>query len=714
MPTGAREKVMRQPDVSTCRDSYLPRSQASKLSRSRGFIPRTALVFLLASSVFAVEPPSPAVYSFRMENAWIPMKDGVRLAVTLYLPDGQKPQERFPAILEYHPYRKDDSSAYRDYGLYTYFVRRGYVCARVDIRGFGTSEGTPTEREYSRQEQDDGMEIIRWLAHQSWSNGNVGMMGISWSGFNSMQMAMRHPPELKAILAIAATAELFHDDVHYMDGMAHVDEFELNMDMAEGMTGAPDYTLDENVLGPRFNAPPWSLLYFEHQHDGAFWRSPVRPLSEILVPSFLIGGLQDGYRDSIPAMLEQSKAPLKAIIGPWNHSYPNDADFGPRIEWRREAVRWWDYWLKGRDTGVLQDPRLVIYMQHWHPPDPSLDEVPGVWRVENTWPPPEAKDTTLFFEADHALAEAASKPAIHQLKYVPSVGVEAGFWWGELLSDVRPVDAFSLVYDSAPLDADLAILGRPRALLRAAATARLADWFCRLSDVAPDGTVTQITGAGINGAQRDSMSEPQDLEPNKMYSIAIEMHLTSWVFPKGHRIRVAVSNALWPMILPTPYAMTTSLELGGADGSRLLLPVVPPRGAPAPPFASPEPTEARNDMRNEGYPWPGTWTATRDEVNHKTTVDWRGKAQEEYPWGKETDYESLTYEAQDDHPDISSVQGEAKTVFELRGRLLTWKGHLSLTTDATNFYYRYTRELWKDDGLVKQKTWQQTIPRDHQ
>ena len=174
---------------------------------------------------------------------------------------------------------------------------------------------------------------------------------------------------------------------------------------------------------------------------------------------------------------------------------------------------------------------------------------------------------------------------MHQLKYIPSVGVEAGFWWGELLSDPRPVDAFSLVYDSAPLQQDLAILGRPQALLQASATAPLADWFARLSDVAPDGTVTQITGAGINGAQRESMTEPRALEPGKVYPLDIVMHLTSWVFPKGHRIRLAISNAQWPMILPTPYSMTTSLELGSA-GSRLTLPVVPVKGAPAPAFQS--------------------------------------------------------------------------------------------------------------------------------
>lgn len=184
------------------------------------------------------------------------MKDGVRLAATLYMPDGAKPGEKFPALLEYLPYRKDDGTAAEDYPRHTYFARRGYVSVRVDIRGFGASEGVPPEREYSEQEQVDGEQVIAWLAHQSWSNGNVGMFGISWGGFTAMQMAMRHAPGLKAILAIHATSELFHDDVHYVDGIAHIDEFELNMDMAEGWVGAPDYSLDEQTLGPRFNSPP--------------------------------------------------------------------------------------------------------------------------------------------------------------------------------------------------------------------------------------------------------------------------------------------------------------------------------------------------------------------------------------------------------------------------------------------------------------------------
>jgi uncharacterized protein len=648
-----------------------------------------------------------------MEKVWIPMKDGVRLAGTLYMPNGARPGDKFPAVLDYLPYRKDDSTAAGDYPKNAYFARRGFVGARVDIRGFGASEGRPTDREYSEQEQLDGEQVIHWLATRSWSNGKVGMYGISWGGFNALQMAMRNPPELKAIIAIDATEELFHDDIHYIDGMMHVDEFELNMDMAPGMTGAPDYTLDESVLGSRFDAPPWSLLYFKNQRDGTFWRSPVRALSEIKVPCFLIGGLADGYRDSIPRMLEQVKAPVRALVGPWNHSYPNDADFGPRIEWREDAVRWWDYWLKDRDTGVLQDPKLIIFLRHWFPPDPNLETVPGEWRVENGWPPREVRSSTFYLQTNHTLGNIASDVDTHRLKYVPSIGVEAGFWWGELLSDQRPVDAFSLVYDSAPLQEQLAIIGRPHALLRASADAPLANWFARLSDVAPDGTVTQITGAGLSGAQRESMTDPKPLEPGKIYDLDVEMHLTTWMFPKGHRMRLSISNALWPMVLSTPYNMTTSLQLGGMQGSRLILPVVPAKGEVAI-VSPPQLAEERTDLKSFGFPWPGEWVVTRDQGRQKTTVLWKGKMGAEYPWGKETDLEKLTYEIEDAHPEVNVIQGDAETTLELKDRVLVWSGHLSFTSDVKNYFYKYTRELRKDGKLIKTKTWAETIPRDLQ
>src|ERR1039458_7390321 len=658
--------------------------------------------------------PPPAPRTVRMDQQSIPMPDGVRLAATLYMPSNAKPGEKFPALLEYLPYRKDDATAARDYPIHAWFAARGYVSVRVDIRGFGASEGTPTDREYSEQEQLDGEQVIAWLAAQPWSSGKVGMFGISWGGFNSIQLAMRHPPALKAILAVDATEQLFHDDIHYIDGMMHFDEFELNMDLAPAMTGAPDYSLDEKVLGPRFDSAPWSLLYLKHQRDGEFWRAPVRPLSEIKIPCFLIGGLLDGYRDSIPRMFEQVKAPLKAIVGPWNHTFPHDADHGPQIEWRDQALRWWDYWLKGRNTGIMEEPPLSIYMQDWHAPDAHLKIVPGRWRGEIGWAPRNVAHATLYLYHTPALYPGPAKPAVHQLRYVPSVGVEAGLWWGELLTDQRPADAFSLAYDSAPLKTELTILGRPHAQLQVSSSAPQTDWFVRLSDVAPDGTVTQVTGAGLNGAQRDNASDPKDLVPNQTYSLDIEMPLATWTFPKGHRIRLAVSNALWPMIWPTPYAMTTTLQLGGDNGSHLTLPLVPPSMYAAPQFAPPEPSEQLSGFQSVGFPWPGDWKTERDELHGKSSVSWKGKSEETYPWGKETDLESLTYVADDNHPEASSVEAEAQIVMALKQQTLIWQGLLTLTSDAQNFYYKYTRQLLNDGVEIKQKTWKETIPRDHQ
>jgi len=681
------------------------------LSRVIGILMLTTL-----TTAGAAVPPSAPAYAVHLEKTWIPMKDGVRLAATLYRPVPLKSGERFPSLLEYLPYRKDDDEAVRDFGTHMYFARRGYVGARVDIRGFGASEGVPPDREYSAQEQQDAEAVIAWLARQSWSNGKVGMLGISWGGFNSIQMALRKPPALKAILAVAATEELFKEDVHYMDGVFHVDEFELTMDLDQGRSGAPDFSLDEPVISPRMDSPPWSLNYLKHQRDGAFWRSPLRPIEALEVPAFLIGGMQDGYRDSIPRMLDRVKAPLKAWIGPWNHGFPNGSDYGPLYEWRDQAVRWFDYWLKGRDTGVLKDPRVVIYQQHWHPPEPKPQNVPGEWRAES-WPPAGLAPMTLYLQPDHRLSPAAAAGGRDLLRFVPSTGVEAGFWWGELLTDQRPVDAFSLTYDSEVLSEEVAILGLPRASLQVAADVRLADWFVRLSDVAPDGRVTMITGAGINGAQRDSMAKPQDLVPDKVYAISLDLHLASWVFPKGHRIRVAISNALWPMNWPTPYPMTTSLMLGGDAPSRIVLPRVPVHGPAAPAFSAPEPVEEPAGIEGiggGGAAWPGEWTVLRDEGKQRSTVIWRGTTAVSYPWGRFDHSEKLTYDIDDAHPDIARVQGDSEYIQAVKDHVLTWRGRLDVSSDAQTFFYKYTRTLLRDGVIIRTKTWEEPIPRDHQ
>ena len=679
-------------------------------------------------------PERPTYEAVKIVQAWIPMKDGVRLAVNLYMPSGPIVQsttnaqpaanahsnEKFPAILEYLPYRKDDWTLARDWQLHSYFVKRGYVTARVDIRGTGASEGNPPDREYSDQEQQDGLEVIDWLSKQPWSNGNVGMMGISWGGFNAIQIARLHPPALKAIIAMCATEDLFHDDIHYIDGLMHVDEFELGMDMQVGLTPAPNFPTDEKSLATRFDATPWFLLYLHQQRDGAFWqRASISgdQYAQYKVPTFMIGGFLDGYRDSIGRFLSRVKnAPVKALLGPWNHSFPDDAQPGPTIEWRVEATRWWDYWLKGKQNGILDEPRFEVYMRHWYPPDPNIAEIPGDWRAENSFPPTNTHTETLYLSPNHSLRD--SVPPVtdsEQLKYVPSIGAEAGFWWGDFTTDQRPIDAFSLVYDSEPLDKDTAILGWPKALLQVSATAPLADWFARLSDVAPDGTVTMVTGAGQSGAQRDSRTNPADLVPGHIYSLPIELHLTSWVFQRGHRIRLAISNALWPMIWPTPFPMTTSLQLGGASASRLELPLVPLEPPARPHFFAPEETPPLDNVKSEGDTWPPqVWTETHDLLTGITRISWIGDDSSHYPWGRLKDHEQMTYVLGDAHPEKSSIHAEGSTTVELPGRTLVWSVILDLSSDPQNFYYHSERHLTENGKLIREKSWDDKIPRDHQ
>src|SRR5215472_11366133 len=502
----------------------------------------------------------------------IPMPDGIELAATLYLPpDGSASQ--VPALFEFLPYRKDDAMLARDYDLYSYMTQHEYAGARVDIRGTGRSGGKLPAGEYTEQEQLDAEAVIAWLVDQPWCTGTVGMWGISWGGFNAIQVALRKPPALKAIIAADASDDLFHDDVHYIDGLLHLDEYALMIDHLNALPPAPDYPLDEDILAARFDAAPWLLSWLGHQEDGPFWRrASLRPdYARLTLPAFLIGGWYDGYRDSIPRMLAACPAPIRALIGPWNHTFPHNADPGPAIEWRAEAVRWWDHWLKGIDTGMMTEPRLTVFVQDWHAPGPQLPELPGRWRSESALPPERTRYQTLYCTPDGTLAsKVAAADATVRLRYVPSAGIEAGHWWGELTTDQRGADALALTFDTEPLEAGLEILGFPRVEIHGGSEAAPLHWFARLCDVAPDGAVTLVTGGG-RAASPDPLRDTAPASPGGM---VLDLHVTSWVFPRGHKVRLAVSNAMWPMIWPTPHRDTAVVRLGSA-GTRLVLPVIP-------------------------------------------------------------------------------------------------------------------------------------------
>jgi len=644
------------------------------------------------------------------------MKDGIRLAVTLFKPKFEPGNEKFPALLEYLPYRKDDEMSIRDYDLHSYFARRGYVSACVDIRGTGSSEGVVPEREYSDQEQMDGLEVIHWLASQDWSSGKVGMFGISWGGFNAIQLAMRRPPQLKAIIAVDASDKLFHDDIHYIDGMMHVDEFSLSMDLETAISPPPDFPTDEQTLQKRFDQTPWFMKYLQHQRDGEFWQSISLSshYDSIAIPVFMIGGLLDGYRDSIPRMLENMKVPKKAIIGPWNHSYPHLSAIGPAIEWRKEAIRWWDHWLKDISTGITEEPPVTVYLRDWYKPELTTTQIPGSWVDLSAWPPPSQTSQTFYLGSQHQLSNTTSEPDIHKLDYVPSAGMEAGFWWGDLTPDQAPTDRAALVYDSEPLQESLSIVGLPKVKLWVSTSAKQADWMVRLSDISPDGQVALITGAGVNGAQRQSADHPTDLEPGQVYPIELDLHFTSWRVPVGHKIRVAITNALWPMIFPTPDKMTTSLAVGRDTPSRLLLPLLPADFTVHSEFSKPEEFQTMPQVKTKGNDWPGSWEVRKEPLSGAITLIWNGSDSTEFPWGTQANLEHLRYFINDRTPESSSVSGFSQTEVKLPDRTLTWNVVLNFWSDKNNFFYQYKRALFKDGTLLREKDWNETVPRDHQ
>lgn len=652
----------------------------------------------------------------------ITMSDGIRLAADIYWPAGADKKDRYPILLEYLPYRKDESRA-RNYSLYSYFLEHDYLVVRVDMRGTGNSEGITIPYEYSDIELDDGEEVINWLSQQEWSTGSVGMFGISWGGFNSIQMAMRNPPALKAFVSLMATEYLYQEDVHYMDGIMHTDSWMMGNDLYNVLPGAPDFKMDEEWVKNRFNVKPSVYTYMRQQRDGAFWdrASAKGQYEKIRIPGYHIGGWYDGYRNSLPRMLENVEAPVKAMIGPWDHYFPNIAWPKPQIEWREEAVRWFDQWLKGEDTGILEEPDFLVYVRNYYPPDPTIDRIPGHWRWEDKWPIDRIENHTWYAHMDHSLSNEPSENAIHSMVYKPSMGLEGGgrtMWWGDVTPDQRPMDEFSLVYDSETLDAPLEILGRPIAKLHVSASAARANWVVRISDVAPDGQVTQVAGAAFNGTHRISAREPSDIVPGDEFDLNIDLHFTSWVFPKDHRIRIAISNAQWPMLWPTPMQMTSMLTIGGKNGARIELPVVPPGEEYTPNLKEPSASPILSGYETLDSGGSGGYAAIYSIQHDPETGGAFGVASSagatQSPWGIERFEEEIEHRTSDENPAYTSVIGRYKITEELKDRTLDFEQNVEFRSDPENFYLNFHRWVSINGELYKEKVWQEVIPRDFQ
>ena len=664
-----------------------------------------------------------ATYAFAVESGWLTMPDGVRLAVDFYRPVARTPDEKFPVVLEAVPYRKDDSFALRDYPIYAYLARRGIAGARVDVRGTGASEGHLPDREYSDAELADLETIVAQLAALPWSNGNVGMQGISWSAFNAIMTAMRRPPALRAILVAHGSHDLYANDLHAIDGLLHVDIFEVEMATESIVPRPPAYSLDQDFFRDRFDTEPWTLIYLRHQRDGAFWRSGrslFTAYDAIEVPVYAIGGLLDGYRDVVPHLLANVASPMKGELGPWSHDWPDTGVPGPNHEWRQTAVRWWQQWLNGVETGVMTEPRFTVFMRGTVPPDVGLSQTPGAFWSED-WPVASAVPTRSWPQMDGTLTRTPAPPGTQRLTYRADTGAGLLNWWGETTGDVGAAAADALVYDSQPLSETLYLLGIPEARLTVSADAPLAHWVTRLEDVWPDGQVSLVTGGAVNAAQRHSRTRPEAIVPGEAFVLEIPLRFTTWTFLPGHCIRLVVANGQFGMFWPTPYPMTTTLHLGDT-ASALVLPLVSPTTSPPPPRRPPEPREERPDARllaasddQETANLDLTpYRVERDPATGHTTLTagessaWAVAGREYRAWNR------VTHRVRPDDPAHVSFLGEGFYEIRLPSRTVTARATIRIDSDARDFLVWITRRIAENGAVVREREWRETIPRDGQ
>ena len=556
---------------------------------------RLYLAILLTMTGSAAAAPR---YKVRIENnVMIPMRDGVRLAADLIRPDAEG---RFPVLIEYIPYRKDDSSR-SGYNAHHYLAERGFIGVRLDVRGTGSSQGVNTD-EYMPVEQQDGYDAVEWLARQPWSNGNIGMYGTSYGGFTCVQVAMHRPPHLKAIAPMYATDDRYTDDCHYTQGGSMRMYYDAGTygGFMVGMNALPAM---KETLGDRWeqawldrlkNNEPYIPKWMGQQVDGPYWRgASLRPdYARIQIPVFLIAGWRDGYPNAMLRMFESLKAPKRLLMGPWVHSRPNASIPGPRMDHFHEMARFFGHYLRGEDTGWEKDPPMLTYMQEHTTPSRTLDITPGAWRADTAFPVRGTRERVFHLSEGGRLAERAGPEAFDEYDYKPATGLANGFWSGGgitfyLPDDQRADEAYSSVFTSAPMDQDLRILGWPQVKLHGSSTARVSTFVAKLADVAPDGHSALIVDGSLNGARRESLTDPKPMEPGAVYELNIPMLPTGWLLKKGHRLRLAISSSDFPNIWPTPERARLRVYHGGRYASRVLLPVAPESRLEVPSFLPP-------------------------------------------------------------------------------------------------------------------------------
>ncbi len=688
-------------------------------------------------------PASPPVHEVTTEwDVRIRTRDGVELSANIWRPrarNGEPPLPPGPAILEMIPYGKDNWRRNADVGRGEYLAARGYALCRVDVRGTGSSGGLALD-EYTEDETRDGAEVVEWLAAQSWCDGNVGMWGISYGGFTSIQVAKLRPPHLRAIVPVMATDDRYLTDVHYIGGCVTASELSQYAVSQVAMNAMPP---DAGFRGDAWReewrarleaTPPWLVRWLREQTDGPYWRpGSLAPDYEAIDAAILnVGGWMDSYVDAALRMQALCTAPSRTLVGNWVHGWPSSATPGPNLDELHEVVRFFDRWLRGV-ADEAPDPPVTWFERDYAPPEPFPTELPGRWRSAEAFPHPSVVARTWSFAAGELPlvgrlvegappAEAATaEPAVERFAHRPTVGTRGSLSWGAggipngLARDLRPDEAFGPTFTSAPLQEPLSVFGFPEVVVHVAASAPVATLVARLTDVAPDGTSAQVTAGILNLTHRRSHAEPEPLEPGRVEEVRLVLRPAGYRFAPGHRIRVSLASSAWPIVWPSPYPCELSVHLGAAAPSRLVLPVVPPAGGPGdlpPPAFKTTPPDVRDVSLGSASDRP-RWDVVEDVVDGSVTVTIHDGGEETLHDGRRLyAAETLRLTARDADParaemdaDVVYRWWEHDAAIEIRARSLQ-------TSTATDFDLSVDLEVDLDGEPFFRRRWQERIPRN--
>lgn len=640
----------------------------------------------------------------------IVMPDGCRLSARVWMPEdaGDDP---VPVILEHLPYRKRDGTIFRDQLTHPYFAGHGYASIRVDMRGNGDSEGLMDD-EYSEQELQDACDVIAWAAAQPWCNGNVGMMGISWGGFNCLQVAAKQPPALKAVISLCSTVDRYADDIHYKGGCLLNENFGWASTMLSYSSRPPDPLIAgdnrwRDLWLARLENQSFLLpLWLSHQHRDAYWKrgSICEDFSAIKAAVLSIGGWHDGYRNTISHLVTNIEAPVKGIVGPWIHKYPHYAGPKPAIGFLQEALRWWDHWLKGAETGVEADPDYRAYVMdsvrpaRWHP------ERPGRWIAEQEWPSSKITIETIELVSADAGPSIVASPQTCGLaggEYFP-------FTFGpELPGDQRPDDGLSACFDQPELTKPIEIVGAPELEIQFASDRPQANIAVRLCDVHPDGASELISYGVLNLTHRKSHEFPEALVPGETVSARVVLDQCAYRVPAGHRLRVAVSTAYWPAIWPSPEPVRLTLSAASLSVPLRLLATGDEVVFGEPEGATPWATETVRPAKSERH-------VDRDEKTGIVTLS----IADDFGEVRDLDHGlvngSIARETWTIHPDDPlSASGKTHWTQTLSRngwsvRTETWA---QMRSDAQNFIVSARIEAYEGENLVFERDFDERVPR---